>query len=118
LVDGTLARIQELVGRGEYLISEHGREELAADDIGIGDVLSGVSDAEVIESYPDAWKGPSVLVLQRDRAGRPIHVVWGLPREILRPAALVTAYRPDERRWTEGFKRRKDEDAPEENPDS
>lgn len=107
MTDETLARVQELVEAGEYLVSEHGREELAADDIETGEVLSGIGEAEVLETYPSAWKGPSLLVLQRDRVGRPIHVVWGVPRESLGPAVLVTAYRPDEDRWTEDFKRRR-----------
>jgi hypothetical protein len=32
-MSGILARVQELVQNGEYVISGHGREELAADDI-------------------------------------------------------------------------------------
>jgi len=108
VTDETFSRVQHLVGRGQYLVSEHGREELASDDIGTEEVLSGIPEAEVIEAYPSAWKGPSVLVLQRDRFGRPIHVVWGLPREKLGPAVLITAYRPDEERWTDDFKRRRE----------
>ena len=106
-MEETLGRVQELVRNGEFFVSQHGREELVADDIGIEEILLGVPAAELVEAYPSAWKGPSVLVLQRDRIGRPIHVVWGLPREGLRPAVLVTAYRPDESRWTGNFKRRK-----------
>jgi hypothetical protein len=107
VTDETLSRVQQLIKAGEYLVSEHGREELAADDIDTAQVVSGIHEAEVVETYPSAWKGPSVLVLQRDRVGRPIHVVWGLPRENLRPAVLVTAYRPDEDGWTDDFKRRR-----------
>ncbi len=107
-MDEALQRVQELVEAGDYLVSEHGREELAADGISLNDILSGIASAEVVESYPTAWKGPTVLVLQRDRFGRPMHVVWGIPRETLRPTVLVTAYRPDETRWTDDFKRRKE----------
>ncbi len=107
-MDEALQRVQELVEAGDYLVSEHGREELAADGISLNDILSGIASAEVVESYPTARKGPTVLVLQRDRFGRPMHVVWGIPRETLRPTVLVTAYRPDETRWTDDFKRRKE----------
>jgi hypothetical protein len=45
--------------------------------------------------------------LQRDHQGKPIHVVWGIPRHASSPAVLVTAHRPDPERWTEDFMRRK-----------
>jgi hypothetical protein len=106
-VSDTLAAIQRLVASGDVLISAHGYDELAADDILAGEALGGVAAARLIEDYPDFSKGPSCLVLQQDRAGRPIHVVWGIPRGAVRPAVLVTAYRPDPARWTADFSKRK-----------
>ena len=71
-----LAIVQELLKRGEYLVSRHGYRELAADDILLDEVLVGISSAVVVEDYPDSRKEPSVLVLQRDRTGLPVHVMW------------------------------------------
>jgi hypothetical protein len=34
-------------------ISEHGYDELAADDISIKDVLHGVAEADLVEDYPE-----------------------------------------------------------------
>ena|SRR5712671_1513711 len=102
----TLQLIQELVARGEIRISEHGYDELAADNISVEDILDGVAAADLVEDYPEYFKGPSVLVLQKDPSGRPIHVVWGIPRGAATPAVAVTAYRPEEDKWSDDFKTR------------
>ncbi|MGH8769685.1 MAG: DUF4258 domain-containing protein [Burkholderiales bacterium] len=103
----TLQRIRELVARREVQISDHGYDELAADNIFIDEVLAGVANAVVVEDYPTYHKGPCVLVLQRGPQGEPIHVVWGIPRDASSPAVVVSAYRPDPERWSDDFMRRK-----------
>lgn len=104
----TFEQIRLLVGRREIRVSDHGYDELAADGLLAREVVAGVETALLLEDYPDYPKGPCVLLLQRDEAGRPIHVVWGVPKEKASPAVLVTAYRPDPERWTEDFQRRRD----------
>jgi len=103
----TLSRVQELVSRGEVLISEHGYDEMANDGILATEAVAAIAEAIVVEDYPDYDKGPCVLVLETDSAGGPIHVVWGIPRGASSPAVLVTAYRPDDDKWTDDFLRRK-----------
>ena len=105
----TLKRIRELVGRREVYVSDHGYGELANDGIFVQDILAGVLDGIVIEDYPDYYKGPSALVLQRDEQGA-IHVVWGISKNTTSPAVLITAYRPDPDRWSEDYLRRKQSD--------
>jgi len=46
-------------------------------------------------------------VLQKDHEGKPIHAVWGIPKNASFPAVLITAYRPDTEKWTDDFRRRK-----------
>jgi hypothetical protein len=102
----TLRRIQTLVLAGDYLISDHGYDELAKDGILPGDALAGIATAVAVEDYPDRVRGPSVLALQHDGDGRPIHVLWGIPAGRRNPAVLVTAYRPDPELWDGDFKKR------------
>ena len=106
----TLDRIQTLVAHNEVRISLHGSEELAADEVQVRDVIAGVATAVMIEDYPDYPdypKGRCCLVLQRDAANRPVHVVWGIPSGRESPAVVVTAYRPDPLRWDRSWRRRR-----------
>jgi hypothetical protein len=103
----TLEKIKALVSGGRVLVSAHGYDEMAADDIFFDEIVRGLAGAEPIEDYPFASKGPSVLVLQTDSRDRPVHVVWGIPKGASGPAVLATAYRPDPVRWSSDFRKRK-----------
>lgn len=103
----TLRRVQTLVFAGDVHVSEHGYDELRKDDILVQQVVEGIATAVVIEDYPTRFRGPSVLTLQRDSDGRPIHVVWALPAYERRPAVVVTGYRPNPALWDSDFKRRR-----------
>ena len=103
----TFDSIRTLISKGHIRISEHGYDELTADGLSARDLVEGVKTAEAIEEYPDYIKGPCVLLLQRTKAGHPVHVLWGLPAGHDSPAVLITAYLPDPGRWEPGFKRRR-----------
>ena len=99
-------KIYGLIKAGEVLISEHGYDELAEDNLSIREIVEGVANGAIVEEYPQYLKGSCILVLQQKRSGNPVHVVWGIPKELDKPAVLVTAYRPDPERWDENFLRR------------
>lgn len=103
----TLKLVQSLAKDGRLRISEHGRDELAADGIALADIFGGIATAQVVEDYPEYYKGPSVLCLQRDRAGKPIHALWGIAARTRNVATLITAYRPDPARWSDDLLTRK-----------
>ncbi len=103
----TFEKIKELVKRNEIKVSDHGYDEIAEDGIFIKDIIADINNAIIVEDYPEYPKGPCVLVLEKDRDTRPIHVLWGIPKGESSPAVVITAYRPDANMWTDNFTRRR-----------
>lgn len=55
-----LRRIVTLVLAGDYLMSDHGYDELGEDDILLDDAIGEIAAAVAIEDYPDRVRRPSV----------------------------------------------------------
>lgn len=100
-------QVRKLIRAGEVRISEHGYDEMMEDDLTARELIAGVTEAEVVEEYPDYPKGPCILLLQKDSKGRPVHVVWGIPKGYDKPVVLVTTYRPDPGQWSESYLERR-----------
>jgi len=92
-----LEQVQALVAAGWWDASEHGKFRRATRGFSDTDLIGGIMDAVVVEEYPPDDIGPSVLSLQYDAAGRPLHVVWGIKGSDADMAWVVTAYHPDDR---------------------
>jgi hypothetical protein len=114
-MNGLFETIVELIHRKDVMISFHGYEELANDNIYIKELLDSINSAKCIHEYPDYYKGPCILSLHFDRKGEPIHAVWGIPLNMDRPAVLVTGYRPDKNIWDKTFTRRQSNEKEENN---
>ena len=84
-----IERVRDLLRAGDVRISEHGYDELAEDGLTAREVLGSIQEAVVVEEYLNYAKGPCVLLLQKDQAGEPIHVVWGIPKGHDKPVVLV-----------------------------
>jgi len=49
----TFEIVLQLVRQNKILISDHGYDELAADDIFINDIIQGIKNGIVVEDYPN-----------------------------------------------------------------
>jgi hypothetical protein len=102
----TLTIIRRLIDEDRVRVSDHAYDELVVDNLYVDEILRGVEQAVLVEDYPDAFKGPSCLVLQ-DHFGVLIHVVWGLPKIGDLVAVMITAYLPSHVKWYDGFTKRR-----------
>ena len=98
-----IEQVRALIRAGNVRISEHGYDELAEDGLTVRELLVDIQETLVVEEYLNYPKGPCVLFLHKNRTGKPIHVVWGIPKGHNNPVVLVTAYRPDPERWDRTF---------------
>ncbi len=101
-----LAELQRAIIEGKYNITNHADEELVKDALMFADVREALMRGEVTEDYPNDFPYPSCLVFGMNAKNEPIHAVWvyATQKEI---AVLVTAYRPDPRKWIDSKIRRK-----------
>ena len=93
-----LEQIQALVAAGCWDASEHGelrRDERGLDD---ADLIHDIAEATTAELYDEPGQRPAVLLLQHDRSGTPIHVIWGF-HSVTGDALVITAYYPGLDRW-------------------
>jgi hypothetical protein len=72
--------------------------------ISTGEVRLVIEDGEVIEDYPEDVRGHSCLMLGHGESGRPVHVVCAPKNDYL---AIITAYIPGEKEWSDGFRVRR-----------
>ena len=75
-MSATLSAVARLIAGGRYRVSDHAYEEMVKDDMLPLDVVNAAEAAQVVEDYPDANRGPPVLVRCADRNARPLHAVW------------------------------------------
>jgi hypothetical protein len=87
----------------------HAIERMFERGIGISEIRTVLEKGETIEHYVDEATYPGRLITTTTKGGkRPLHVVAAdnlADGEVI----IVTGYRPDRRRWTDDFKRRRDE---------
>lgn len=88
--------------------SEHARKEMREEEFGVikeNEVFEAVQSSKVIEKYSDDKPYPSILIAGFTLNKKPLHVVCAHDKKD-DIAIVITAYRPDPKRWI-NFTRRK-----------
>lgn len=105
-MESFLDKVRRLASQGKIRVSEHGYDEIVDDGLSAREIVSGLATGIIIEEYTDFPKGPCALLLQKEAKGYPVHVVWGIPKGYDEPVVLVTAYRPDPKKWDQTYRKR------------
>ncbi|MDR1315458.1 MAG: DUF4258 domain-containing protein [Spirochaetales bacterium] len=85
--------------------TNHILERLLLRSIRTDDVLTALTNGEIIEQYPIDYPFPSCLVLGLTCTGNPLHIVCGSDGTEL---WLITAYFPNPAEWSEDFRVRQE----------
>ena len=105
-MSGDLRVIRNAFAETEYNLSKHAFIEMLKDDISV-EVFEQTlhSDApEIIEDYPNDSRGPCCVVLAWIENNGSFHACIGYAGT---KPVLITIYRPDPRRWSSDFRRRR-----------
>jgi len=100
-----ISQIQSFISIGEIVLAEHIALRMRERKIKRNDLFEFLINGEIIEQYPDDTPYPSCLILGSCGAGKPLHIVVGVRKDIL--CCMITAYHPDLDKWEEDFKTKK-----------
>lgn len=98
--------IRELCKKRRIKWSHHAVARYQERDISRNEILQCIEHGEVIEEYPADYPTPSCLILHIV-ISKALHVVVGHDDKFI---YIITAYRPDPEKWTNGFRERKVQD--------
>jgi len=86
--------IRRAVLAGQFLVSRHARQRLAARQIRLWHIEAGVTEGTILRVDEDSEPNPTILLEQSLPDGTALHVVWAWLLAS-REALLVTAFTPD-----------------------
>lgn len=102
----TFQLVLEAIAAGRLRVSAHALREAEDDRLTLAEIEAATARGECIEDYPDDARGASCLVLGLLPDGHALHALWGFDGPS-RHAILITVYRPDPQRWSQGFRKRR-----------
>ena len=97
-----IGKIQEIIRKRKYRISEHAVKRMIQRSIERYEVEESTLSGEIIEDYPDDKYSPSCLIYGKTIEGKSLHVQVSYPPKVV----VVTLYEPDTVEWIDGRIRR------------
>ncbi len=98
-------RIQRQAAAENFALTQHVRQEMAGEETGrirTTELLQAAQRCQVLENYPDFYKGPCCLICGDTEAGRPLHMVCSTSLPTL---VFITVYEPTPPDWITPTKR-------------
>jgi Domain of unknown function (DUF4258) len=99
----TISQVRALVESGKFKITQHAAQEMAEEEIALDDLLHTISNARLLEDYPDHRRGACCLLQGTDARSRHIHTVCTTANPTL---IIITAYLPKPPKWISPTQRR------------
>lgn len=97
--------IKEYIAKRKVDWTKHCLNRLNQRNILISDVKNAINNGEIIEYYDDDYPYPSCLILGHETNNKILHIVCGMSANTVH---MVTAYYPDDEKWEEDMKTRRE----------
>ena len=95
-------RLRQQAETDRLRITLHAHQEMVEEDVSLDEVVSVLSQAKVVENYPDHKRGACCLVCGPSPAQRHLHIVCTTS---LDAAIIITVYEPKPPKWVTPFQR-------------
>ncbi len=97
--------IKNLTMEGKVRWTSHAVMRLFQRNISESDIINVILNGEIIEEYENDYPFPSCLIYGINLKNQVIHIVCGLSESEL---WIITAYYPDNNKWNDDLKTRKE----------
>lgn len=95
-------KMKSLILTNDIIISNHAGARMFERGVSADDLISLITNGEIIEKYHDDYRCPAVLMLGQTR-GLPHHIVVAICKDRL---VIVTVYLPNEDEWINSRRRK------------
>lgn len=105
-----LELIKKLCSEKRLRWTDHIFKRLLQRSISMAEIREAILNGEIIEHYPDDYPYPSCLILGCCINRKYLHIVCAVNDDDTE-LWLITAYVPDKDKWSDDFRRRKEDQA-------
>jgi hypothetical protein len=98
-----LRRIRDQVSAGDFRVTQHAQQEMAAELITLSEVQEAIARGQILEDYPYHRRGPCCLLGGFTNDDRALHIVCTAARPV---SIIITVYEPKLPKWVTPAQRR------------